>query len=192
MIEPIQSLVVMFLEQQGYFVRSNVRYATPSDTPKGKTSAYGDLDIIAVQIDPATGKVTDRLWGEVKAHLTLSLTPGYLRSFLRDYQLMLDVMRAPLNDEQQAKFLLRQQQAFAKATTLLGGNIRRVLYFGGRIPKDGRKGAREYLHPDLEIEYVRNMVQDNIGGITHLEGNDPLCRVLNMLTEYGLLNKGIR
>lgn len=186
MIEPVQSLVTMFLERQGYFVRSNVRYATPSATPKGRTSAYGDLDIIAVRFDPTSGQVKDRLWGEVKAHLTSSLIPSYLRGFLDEYQLMLDLTRAPLNDKQRAAFALRQQQAFEAATSLLGRSFRRVLYFGGRIPKDGGEGARSYLRPDLEIEFVRNLIRDNIGSITHREGNNPLCRVLNMLAEYGL------
>jgi hypothetical protein len=68
----------------------------------------------------------------------------------------------------------------------LGENFRRVLYFGGRIPKDKGEGSRQYLRPDVEIEFVRSMVRDNIGSITHREGNNPLCRVLNMLSEYGL------
>jgi hypothetical protein len=188
MIEPVQSLVTMFLEKEGYFVRSNVRYATPSDTPNGRTSAYGDLDIVAIRFDPVTGCVTDRLWGEVKAHLTLSLTPGYLRGFLKDYQLMLDLTRAPLDDGQRTAFALRQQQAFDTVAALLGSEFRRVLYFGGRIPKDGGKGARELLRPDLEIQYVRTMVRDKIGSITHREGNNALCRVLNMLSEYKLID----
>lgn len=155
MVEPVQSLVVMFLERQGYFVRSNVRYATPSETPKGRTSAYGDLDIVAVRFDPTN-------------------------------QLMLDLARADLDDKQRGEFALRQQQAFDTASTLLGNDFRRVLYFGGRIPKDGGEGARNLLHPDVQIEFVRSMVRDNIGSITHREGNNPLCRVLNMLSEYGL------
>jgi hypothetical protein len=99
---------------------------------------------------------------------------------------MLDTTRAPLDNKQRAAYELRQQQAFATAATLLGQGFRRVLYFGGRIPKDGGEGARGFLHRDVEIEFVRRMVRENIGSITHREGNNPLCRVLNMLSAYGL------
>ena len=188
MVEPVQSLVGLLLEQDGYFVRSNVRYATPSKTPTGKTSAYGDLDILAIRFDPTTGEATDRLWGEVKAHLTESLTKGYLKAFRKQYSLMLDLARAPVDDRERGSFSLRQQQANARAVELLGPNFRRILYFGGRIPRDGGTGVREYFRSDLEIVFLREMVRDKIGDITHREGNNELFRVFNMLTEYGLLD----
>jgi hypothetical protein len=187
MIEPVQSLVVLLLEKSGYFVRSNVRYATPCPTPTGNTSAYGDLDIVAVKFDPVTGLITDRIWGEVKAHLTSSLTLGYLRGFLRDYSLMLDLQRAPVTDKQKEAFSLRQRQAYDTAASLLGATFRRVLYFGGKIPQD-RSAASQYLHPDLEIVYVREFVRESIGGISHREGNNAVFRVVNMLSAYGLTN----
>ena len=191
MVEPVQSLVVLLLEKAGYFVRSNVRYATPSTTPTGKTSAYGDLDIIAVRFDPMTGRVEDRIWGEVKAQLTLSLTQSYIRGFLKNYALMLDLTKAPVDDKQRQEFSLRQEQALETATALLGPNFRRVLYFGGRIPKDSGHAARQFLHPDLRIEFVRDLVSNNIASISHREGNDPLFRTINMLSAYGLLAQPI-
>lgn len=189
MIEPVQSLVTTFLENDGYFVQSNVRYATPSITPRGSTSAYGDLDIVAVKIDAATGTITDKLWGEVKAHLTSSLTPGYIRGFLKDYNVMLNLQTSEIDEEQREQFRLRQQQATDAVNERLGDSYRRVLFFGGRKPQDGGKGAKQLLHPDLEVVYISDLVHKNLSSITHREGNHPLFRVLNMLSAYGLLAK---
>jgi len=186
MIEPVQSLVTLLLEKDGYFVRSNVRYETPCETTTGRSSAYSDLDIIAIRFDTATGQVTDKIWGEVKAHLTLSLVPSTINGFLDDYTSMLDLTRVIIPPEDQALFHLRQQQAFDIATRELGSGFRRVLYFGGKIPRDGGTAARQLLHRDMEIVYLRDFVRDRINRIGHLDGNNPLCRVLNMLSAYGL------
>src|SRR5688572_19815663 len=90
-LEPIQELVRLVLEADGYFVRNNVRYRIEGATKKrgGRTAAYSDIDILAVKIDTETGSVVDRLWGETKGHLTSSLTGGYLRAFAPDYAVLL-------------------------------------------------------------------------------------------------------
>src|SRR3990167_9144694 len=84
-VEPVQELVTLVLEADAYFVRSNVRYRVEGATKKegGRTAAYSDLDILAVKIDPKERVVVDRLWGEAKAHLTSSLTGGYIRVYAR-------------------------------------------------------------------------------------------------------------
>ncbi|HKQ56401.1 MAG TPA: hypothetical protein VJY35_00920 [Candidatus Eisenbacteria bacterium] len=194
-LEPIQELVRLILEADGYFVRNNVRYRVESKTKKkdGKSASYSDIDILAVKIDTQTGLVVDRIWGETKGHLTSSLTASYLRSFAPDYAVLLSKTAwsdAALVKKHSAKLETlrnRQSLARARAVQVLGEPYRRVLYFGGRKPKDNGKGALALLDKGVELVYVRNIVRNWIAKLTHLEGNEDVVRVINALDEYGLI-----
>ncbi|HKQ58298.1 MAG TPA: hypothetical protein VJY35_10570 [Candidatus Eisenbacteria bacterium] len=194
-LEPIQELVRLVLEAEGYFVRNNVRYRIETATKKegGKSAAYSDIDILAVKIDPKSGSVVDRLWGETKGHLTSSLTGGYLRAFAPDYAVLLgdgawsDAGLAKKHGGKLETLKIRRSRARARAVQVLGEPFRRVLYFGGRRPKDGGKEARALLDPEVELVYVRDVVRKWIGTLTHLEGNEDVVRVINALAEYGLI-----
>lgn len=194
-LEPVQELVRLVLEADGYFVRNNVRYRVEGATKKegGRTAAYSDIDVLAVKIDPKSGAVVDRLWGEAKGHLTSSLTGGYLRAFAPDYAVLLAEgawSDAGLTKKHGAKLeTLRIRHSLARATAekVLGEPFRRVLYFGGRRPKDDGMGARALLDPSVELVYVRDLVAKWIGTLTHLEGNEDVIRVINALAEYGLI-----
>lgn len=180
----------MSLELQGYFARSNVRFKVASVTPTGRTAAYSDLDIVAVKCAPDTGQVTDRLWGEIKAHLTLALTPGYVRGFPDDYATMLDLTKIASDHESLPKWRARQEAAKAEATRLLGPGFRRVLFFGGKIPADRGLAVRDMLDRDVEIVFIRDLAPTLLSSLGHQEGNEPLVRVINLLDEYGLLSRG--
>lgn len=197
-LEPIQELVRLVLEADGYFVRNNVRYRVEAATKKqgGKTAAYSDIDILAVKINTKTGSVVDRVWGETKGHLTSSLTGGYLRSFAPDYAVLLgqsawvDASLMKKHGGKLETLRIRHRLSRARAVKALGEPFRRVLYFGGRKPKDGGKEARGLLDPDVEVVYVRDLVRKWIDTLTHLEGNEDVVRVINALDEYGLIRSG--
>lgn len=186
-MEPVQDLVRILLERDGYFVRSDVRFSVPGITPTGKTAAYSDLDIIAIKYDADDGLVSDRIWAEVKAHLTSSLTAGYLRGFKSDFATLLDLDKVDLSSSERKKYALRQKLAIQKATGLLGRGFRRVLYFGGKIPMDKGDAAKRLLLRGVEVIYVRELVKDKLRSLTHLEGNEPLVRIINTLAAYDLV-----
>ena len=86
------------------------------------------------------------------------------------------------------RFQHRQHRARECADAILGHGFKRMLYFGGRKPQDGGEGVRSLLHPDLEVVYVRDVLSDWIGELTHLQGNEEVVRIINVLAEYGLLD----
>jgi hypothetical protein len=186
-MEPVQDLVRILLERDGYFVRSDVRFSVPGRTSTGKTAGYADLDIIAVRFEAHGAVITDKIWAEVKAHLTSSLTPGYIRGFKSDFATLLDLDKVDLSPSEKAKYATRQELALQEAARLLGRGFRRVLYFGGKMPADKGEGAKQLLRPDVEVIYVRELVKDSLRSLTHLEGNEPLVRIINTLDAYGLL-----
>lgn len=186
-LEPVQDLVRVWLELDGYFVRNNVRFKTATRTRTGRSAAYSDLDVIAVKIDRQTGQVTDRIWGEIKAHLTFSLTPGYVRSFLDGYAVMLNLKKVKGSTSTKAKWRGRQRAAIREARSLLGDEFRRVLFFGGRKPMDGGVAAKELLDPAVEVVYIRDFAQEFVSKSHPREGSEPIVRVINMLKSYGLV-----
>jgi hypothetical protein len=180
-VEPIQDLVRVLLESDGYIVRSNTRYQVPH--------GYSDLDIIAVKIDPATGEVMERIWGEVKAHLEHTLTPGYLRAYAREYSslLALDHPELRLKHAERKKLQARQVAADRAVSDLLGPDYRRVLYYAGPRAQDGGDGAQAFLRPETEVVWVDELLRAGMEGWGHLEGDEPLVRLLNALEKWGLL-----
>ena len=188
-MEPVQEFVKLCLEAEGYFVRTDVRYVVP--TPKGKVSSYSDLDLVAIRIDQATGRVTERLWGEVKAHLTLTLTSCYLRRFASSYATMLDLSNPELRlrREERAKFELRQRAAIRTAKRTLGPRYRRVLYFAGKRPTEqSLDKASAMLLPKVEVRLVQGLVPDFLNRLSTQEDNEPVVRIMNMLRVFGHLS----
>jgi len=177
-MEPIQDLVRLDLQADGYFVRNNVRYGVDAATKrKGRKAAdHSEIDILAVKIDPKRGAAVDRLWGETRGHLTDSLTGGHLRAFAPDYAVLLgesawsDTMLMKRHGAKLQALRVRQTLAKARTVEVLGEPFRRILYFCGREPKDGGKDARVLLDPAVEVVYVRDIVRTWTRTLTHLEG----------------------
>jgi hypothetical protein len=188
-MEPVQEFVKLCLEQNGYFVQSDVRYVVP--TPEGRVSSYADLDVVAVRIDASTGRVTDKLWGEVKAHLTLSLTPSYLRHFATNYATLLDLSNEDLRLGENAleKLRIRQWVAEERATAILGAGYRRILFFAGkRATEDSLAKVKQLLLPDTEVRLVEDMVPFFLGRASNKEDNEPIVRIIIMLRTFGHLS----
>jgi hypothetical protein len=184
-LEPVENLVKLILETQGYFVQTNIRYKFECETKTGRTATYSDIDILAIKIDPTTGTMLDRLWGEVKAHLTCSLTKSYIQPRAKTYATLLsDEFLASKNMQSSRE---RKREAIARVTEVIGLPFRRCLYFGGSKPVDGGAGVKQILDPLVEIIYVRDIIKEWIGNLTHLEGNEDSIRIINMLSEYGLI-----
>ena len=180
-MEPIQDLVRVLLENERWIVRSDTRYQVPG--------GYSDLDVIAVRLNEDTGDVEKRMWGEVKAHLEHSLTPGYLRAFAREYSTVLDLDHPDLRLKpgKRKKLLARQARADAAARRLLGPDYERVLFFAGPRARDNGEGAKQLLRSDTRIEWVDDLLRDKLDDLGHLEGDEPLVRLLTTLKKWGML-----
>ncbi len=181
-MEPVQDLVRVLLESQGYIVRSDTRYKVPN--------GYSDIDVIAVKLDEA-GQVQDRIWGEVKAHLEDSLTPGYLRAFAAEFSTVLDLSKLDLPASDRLRLEARQRAADECVRGILGFKYRQVLYHGGPKPRDGGGGAQELLRPGLEVVWVADLLAERLDDLGHLEGNEPLVRLLSSLRSWGMLKPWI-
>lgn len=184
-VEPVEDLVRLMLQSDGYFVRANERYRVEYGVGSKRSAAYSDLDLLAVKVNPETGKVTERLWAEVKAHLTSSLTPGYLRGFAKAFSTLLTDQA--LDQFGQGHQREKRRVAQERADAVLGPGATRRLYWGGRVPKDGGAAAQELLLPEVEIVFVREHIGGWLEKLGHQEGNEPLVRVVNLLDEYGML-----
>jgi hypothetical protein len=181
-MEPIQDLVRVLLESERWIVRSDTRYQVPG--------GYSDLDVIAVKLNETTGNVEKRMWGEVKAHLEHSLTPGYLRAFARAYSTLLDLDHPDLRLKpgKRKKLQARQTRADAAVRRLLGPEYERVLFFAGPRARDDGEGARKLLRPGVRIEWVDDMLRTRMDDLGHLEGDEPLVRLLTTLRKWGMLS----
>ncbi|MFH1463969.1 MAG: hypothetical protein ABIO70_06270 [Pseudomonadota bacterium] len=182
-MEPIQDLVRVLLEADRWIVRSDTRYQVPG--------GYSDLDVIAVRLNEDTGEVTERMWGEVKAHLEHSLTPGYLRAFAREYSSVLDLDHTDLRltAGEREKLQARQTAADEAASYLLGPTYERVLFFAGPRARDEGEGARKLLRPGIQVKWVDGMLRPMLDKLGHLEGDEPLVRLLTTLKKWGMLDK---
>jgi len=169
-LEPIQDLVCVLLETDDYVVRSNTRYKVPH--------GYSDLDIIAVKLDPTTGEVKERIWGEVKAHMEHTLTPGYLRALAREYSSLLDLDKFAMKVKEMKKLRARQAAADEAVHRLLGPTFKQVLYYAGPRARDDGKGALELLRPGIEIAWMDDMLRVRMDEWGHLEGDEPLVRLM--------------
>lgn len=62
-----------------------------------------------------------------------------------------------------------------------------MLFFAGpRVRVDG-EGARRLLRPGVRIEWVDDMLRVRMDDWGHLEGDEPLVRLLTTLRKWGML-----
>ncbi|NOZ21467.1 MAG: hypothetical protein GXP25_10310 [Planctomycetes bacterium] len=189
-MEPVQEFVKLCLEQQGYFVRSDVRYVVP--TPAGKTSSYADLDLLAVRIDRRTNRIKEKIWGEVKAHFSLSLSRSYVKRFVSNYATMLNLSHPGLGlmRSDRNKLQRRQDAALETAAKELGKGYRRVLYFAGRRPTPvSLREAKEFFLTNVDIEFVEDLTPIFLKSIDAMGDNEPISRIINMLRVFGALTE---
>lgn len=185
--EPVQDLVRIILENQGYYVRTNARFSVVSSTKTGKTSAYSDVDILAAKFDTTTGYVTHRIWAEVKAHLTLRLRRSYLKDFASDYAVFLDLEEAHVPDEMLPKLRAKKERAHEFVRQRLGEPFEKRLYFAGPRPTSAQEEEVRALLPDVGVYYVQDLLAEHMDNLQHQEGNEPVVRVITLLRSLGFL-----
>lgn len=185
--EPVQELVRIVLENQGYYVRTNARFPVVSLTKTGTTSAYSDVDILAIRFDPVTGRITHRIWAEVKAHLTLRLSRSYLKDFMSDYAVFLDLGAIGAPADQMPKLVAKKERAHEFVRERLGEPFAKHLYFAGIRPTPAQAAQVQALLPGVKIVYVQDLLAEHMGKLTHQEGNEPVVRVINLLQSFGFL-----